>query len=255
MWELRTVGTESVSYVFGTMHAGSDEAYAHYRLAVKYLAKCSVFANEADLSDGISDTAHLYLNSGVTLSTLIPPKKYKKLNRVILKNTGLKLDDLNHFKPIILQNMIMETAFINNSRLPLDLHLKNVASNLLLTITGVETLDDQIQILNSIPIDQQLKSLLKSIRKMKASKQSFRKMIRLYKEADLHGLTKLSRKSLAGQRKLMLYDRNQKMAEWIFDTIQSERTFVAIGAAHLAGQKGVLNLLKKKGVTLSPVIE
>ena len=35
--------------------------------------------------------------------------------------------------------------------------------------------------------------------------------------------------------------------------IKKQATFIAVGAAHLGGEKGVLNLLKLKGYTIEPL--
>jgi uncharacterized protein YbaP (TraB family) len=66
-------------------------------------------------------------------------------------------------------------------------------------------------------------------------------------------LYKMVKKNSKGMRPLMLYRRNEVMAERIGALVQEQRVFAAIGAAHLGGGKGVLRLLKKQGLTLHPV--
>ncbi|GAB1396229.1 hypothetical protein MASR1M65_10060 [Saprospiraceae bacterium] len=51
LWELSLSSSDAKSYVFGTMHAGSDEAYSFYNLAARYITNCTCFANEADLNE------------------------------------------------------------------------------------------------------------------------------------------------------------------------------------------------------------
>ena len=255
LWELSLSSSDAKSYVFGTMHAGSDEAYSFYDLAARYITNCTCFANEADLNEMNRGNAHLYLEGDQTLKTLIPEKKYIKIARIIKKSSSLELEALDRFKPIIIQNLMMESELMNNSRPPLDWQLKMLADQLGLRQTGVETVEDQIRIMNAIPLKIQLKTLLKSIKRLKESKRGFKKLIRHYKMADLQKMSEQSKKSLGSLRKLMLYDRNVKMADWIFTQSSIENTFVAIGAAHLGGNKGVLNLLRKKGFLLKAIHE
>jgi len=51
----------------------------------------------------------------------------------------------------------------------------------------------------------------------------------------------------------MLVKRNLNWIPKIEDLIAKESTFIAVGAAHLAGSMGVINLLREKGFTLTPV--
>ncbi|GLB53133.1 hypothetical protein NBRC110019_21730 [Neptunitalea chrysea] len=53
--------------------------------------------------------------------------------------------------------------------------------------------------------------------------------------------------------KYMLYERNKVMAKGIISTIQKGSTFTGIGAAHLAGEDGVIQLLRDAGYTLTPI--
>ena len=55
--------------------------------------------------------------------------------------------------------------------------------------------------------------------------------------------------------KSLITDRNERMAEKAKELLQSKRVFIAVGAAHLGGDLGLLNLLKRKGYTIKPVTE
>ena len=63
---------------------------------------------------------------------------------------------------------------------------------------------------------------------------------------------KKSIENLGSFRKILLFDRNEFMTDRIHNNMATA-TFYAIGAAHLAGQKGILNLLKKRRYQLNPV--
>ena len=80
-----------------------------------------------------------------------------------------------------------------------------------------------------------------------------RKMTRQYEEANIQQLYKSVRKSAKGLRKLLLYNRNIIMADRIAEMAAEQSICVAIGAGHLGGSKGVLRLLKQRGLKLSPV--
>jgi uncharacterized protein YbaP (TraB family) len=78
----------------------------------------------------------------------------------------------------------------------------------------------------------------------------------LYKNQDLDKIDELSRKEDAGMDKymdLLLYDRNRKWAKALPGLFSSQSLLVAVGAAHLPGENGVINLLRKQGYTVTPV--
>ena len=78
-------------------------------------------------------------------------------------------------------------------------------------------------------------------------------MAALYEQADIQKLYKVARRSTKGSRRLLLFDRNVIMARRIADLSQEMTLCAAIGAGHLAGKKGVLQLLKSAGFAVKPV--
>ena len=74
-----------------------------------------------------------------------------------------------------------------------------------------------------------------------------------YLRQDIQQLYRVSRKQLGKLRNLLLLDRNKRMAKRMVRMYSNETHFMAIGAAHLWGDKGVLSLLRKKGMILKPV--
>ena len=76
--------------------------------------------------------------------------------------------------------------------------------------------------------------------------RSVLKLVDLYEKEDIHKIYIMSKKQLGKLRDIMLYERNEQMAEFI-DQHKSINAFYAIGAAHLGGEKGVLTKLKRRG--------
>jgi len=63
----------------------------------------------------------------------------------------------------------------------------------------------------------------------------------------------MTKKSLGKFRHILLYDRNVNMSNTIASIIHKKPTFFAVGAAHLAGNKGILALLKRKKINIKSV--
>jgi hypothetical protein len=56
-----------------------------------------------------------------------------------------------------------------------------------------------------------------------------------------------------GYMDLLLYDRNRKWAKALDTLLHGKSLLVAVGAAHLPGDQGVISLLRRAGYTLTPV--
>ncbi len=77
----------------------------------------------------------------------------------------------------------------------------------------------------------------------------------IYAKGDLDSLDKMNRKDPMPKKmeKALLGDRNIRMAERIDHIIGEQSTFIAIGALHLPAKDGVIELLRKKGFTVTPL--
>jgi len=92
---------------------------------------------------------------------------------------------------------------------------------------------------------------------MVKDKAELQKMLVIYEEEDIEGMLDImdesENKKSADFNDILLNDRN---ANWIpvIEKVSSEQpTFYGVGAGHLAGEKGVIKLLRKKGYTVEAV--
>ncbi|MBT8219220.1 MAG: TraB/GumN family protein [Bacteroidia bacterium] len=251
LWKLQR-NNDLDSYLFGTMHIAEGIDIEGLDIVKDLIRDCGLLANEMDLGH-----SHLMVNDAIhmsePLSSLIGAKKYQKLREILRKAFQLELDAVQYLKPLIVTNMIAEIILGKSGRVGLDHYLYEFAKSEHIPTTGIEDVVTQAEIMLKIPLEFQVKSLI-SIGK---NVSSFRKQViglsRLYQEKNLQELHKKAKRSLGKMRKVLLYDRNVHMAETIYDMIRDQSCFIAIGAGHLYGQKGVLRLLKKKGVAITPV--
>jgi hypothetical protein len=108
-----------------------------------------------------------------------------------------------------------------------------------------------LNILDSIPFEQQL-SL--DFDKFKIDKDYY-KLLYLYLDQDLEGLDSLmfSDPDFVKVEYNLLSGRNLKWIPKFKDAMAIESSFMAVGCAHLIGDKGLINLLKNEGYTLTPI--
>jgi len=125
-----------------------------------------------------------------------------------------------------------------------------------LSIEGLETALYQAGLFDSIPYKQQAESLLKAINGADKDDETIAKMLEAYRAQDLEKLEQLTvseEGGMEGYLDLLLYNRNHNWVEK-FGSITSQGSYLfAVGAGHLPGERGVLNLLRQKGYTVKPV--
>jgi hypothetical protein len=128
-------------------------------------------------------------------------------------------------------------------------------------VVALETVDEQLQVFDGLPQADQL-ALLSATLETGADAGRYAAIMRnLYLTRNLRGLLQIfsvatDKQSLAAMehaRTRLLDDRNKRMVERMTKLLQKGDAFVAVGAAHLPGDAGVLNLLAQAGWTVTRV--
>lgn len=254
-WKIISPETNIESYIFGTIHLRDERVYYRLDEIEKLIDDCAVFMAEYPLEDaGDADImTALQFENGKHIRSFIPSKKYKKLNKIIYKSFGVDLERLGFFKPMVIENMLTESLFDSDYDFPMDIVLWNYAQEHEKVTVGAESTKSQIDIMNSLSIKDQVKSLIEIGRNPKRYRKRIKKLIKMYEKQDLKGLYSKSVKSLGKMKEVLVFKRNIKIVNSILEFSQEEKIFVAVGAGHLSGNKGILNLLKKKGYKVNPI--
>lgn len=251
LWKVSSIEGKP-SYVFGTMHAKDEAAYSHIDLAKQAMYKCADFYTEINLaaaSEKMSSRVYM-LPETMTLRQLISERHFQRMEQILYRSFGFPLALMNNYLPLIVVNKIAENILSEDRHLALDAYLWEEAKRMNMHLAGLETLEEQVSLLQSIDIEIQLKSLKDLCANVGKFRKSVMRLSELYTDQNIISLYKQTKHSLGSLRKVMLYDRNTTMARRIKANL-STSSFYAIGAAHLAGNKGVLALLKKEGVQLT----
>ena len=249
-----TEGGKNPSYILGTMHVRDARAFQFEEIFKKQILDCQAFATEFNLDEAQSNTDFaLSLPDGLQLSDLIKPKMFAKISHVVQQKMGFPLTTFNTMKPIMVTNMLTESVLSSDRLLSLDETLWRFAAENGRVLRGIETFAEQVDILNKMSLEEQVKGLKDLTANFTKFRQQLLSMAALYEQADIQKLYKAARRSTKGSRRLLLFDRNVIMARRIADLSQEMTICAAIGAGHLAGKKGVLQLLKSAGFTVTPV--
>lgn len=255
LYQLTTEINDKKSYLFGTMHLQNEAAFTYKDIILEKINECDAFATEFKLDDADETKTTKYMNlpPGILLETLLSKKKFKQIDKFLQHNLRLPLMAFNQSKPLIITNLITTSIFQQDMELALDVYLYQYAKMQGKELLGIETFDEQLEILDKIPLEIQVNSLKDLIKNFDKHRQEMNDIANLYSKGDTKQLYKLAKKSAKGFRKVMLYNRNEIMSERITKLIAEKSICVAVGAGHLEGKRGVLKYLKKAGVTVKKI--
>jgi len=247
---------DQVSYIFGTMDVKDYRVHYFTNHVFPYIKKCDSFAAEFHLDEFANSNVQSFnlINDNQQISSLMSAKKFEKIRKPLLKSFGIDLFAFDRILPLFVINYISESVMVNSESLSLDSLLWQYASAEDKEMFGLETVEDQFRILNSIPLSYQLKFLIELSKNVSSFREKINKLIFLYENQRIDELYKASKQSLGTQKATLLYNRNANMVAKIGSIIDNKNSlFVAVGAAHLSGKFGLLRGLKQKGFVVKPI--
>jgi uncharacterized protein len=232
-----------------------SDAYTYVDKALPYYAYCHKYIGEVNLTEM---NAEMHLDSfsfahGQSYKDMLSPKKYLKLAKVLDKHFKINLEEVNHFLPIYIQALCASSTIKQEYISNLDYHLYSEAVASGMEIAGLESFEEQCALAKSLDIPTQMKMLQTICKKPNRVIKHVAKLSAYYAKNKQTLLYKSCYKEMGSLRKVMLLDRNVRMANCIIDESKTA-CFITVGAGHLGGNKGILSLLKKAGFKVSPLV-
>ncbi len=164
---------------------------------------------------------------------------------------------LETFKPLLAASMIMEQqAGKCDNMISMEQLIMQESKKSGVSIKGMETMEYQMSIFDSIPYGFQAKQLVKMIEDGKSDDSEMKQMTDAYRNQQLDKMEEMTKKEDVGILNftdLLLYNRNANWAKKLEGLMTDKSLVVAVGAGHLPGERGVINLLRKAGYKVEPV--
>jgi uncharacterized protein YbaP (TraB family) len=258
LWEVKSKDGKNVSYLYGTMHLMDADLFYFPKKLEKLILKSEVLCMEiASINPNLSPDA-LFMKDK-TLTDIFSQSQldsiYTWANKALLMNKEQFLGNFNSAKPFMLMQFIMQASLPTDTK-SYEREFEAIAGEKNLQMKGLETVDEQLSLFDGFSTVEQVEMVMSSLRDEAQSKESFAKMQQLYLSQNLDELYDFMKKesdSPIASSRAFLEDRNQRWIPKMTELMQEKSVFFAVGAAHLAGPEGVIELLIKKGYTLTPI--
>jgi len=266
LWKIEGADLQQPSYLFGTIHmipkedyflpSGFDDAFDK--------SKNVVFEIDLDEMSGMGSLmgmlSNLMMNDGTTLEDLLTEQEYKEVS-AYFDDMGIPMFLLSKVKPMFLSML----AEINMD--PADMQSDEVVSYEMefyeraqkegKDVGGLETMQYQMSLFDSIPYKDQAKMLVDAVRGTNTDSDMFDQTVEMYKQQNIGAMLGMMDEAPSGDEAsyedILINHRNQNWIPIMSKMMKSGSVFFAVGAGHLAGDQGVINLLKKQGYKVTPV--
>ena len=266
LWEITGKDLDKPSYLFGTHHAISTAIVDSIPDLYKSFNRTQAVVGELAIDEQKMVQKMITAASmPYTIDKYLSEDEYQLVDSVMLQYYKFPLKYVENLRPAMISNMIsmaqIERLYPKLSENgSLDSFFQNIATELGNPVYGLETIDDQIDILfRSQSIERQAFLLVEQIKSLHEADESYALLTNLYRKGNLEEMLQLYESDTTasapttGERFLMIESRNATWAEKLPELMRKQPCFIAVGALHLPGKYGLIELLRKKGYKVKAV--
>jgi hypothetical protein len=258
----KATGSRTAIYLVGSVHLLSKDYYPlNPALDAAYLDS-DLLVEELDLDETLEPTSQMrlltkgMLPAGQSLEKVVSPETYALVSKTAT-SLGLPMAPLNQFKPWSLSMMLMSLVWTNagfDPNIGLDRHFFDLAKKDGRLVQGLETTEFQISRFDEMAMPLQDRLLAQTLKDLETEAASVASLADAWKSGDVATIERLALDDLRDEPEMyqrLLVERNRNWLpkiEALFN--RRGRALVVVGAAHLVGPDGLLQMLKSKGYTI-----
>ena len=259
LWKISGNGLKYDSYLLWTIHVSCDASLDDS--TIKALKTTEQLFLEIDMNKPIEMEMMKYITmkNENKISKILNSEDFNLVDEFLNKKMKMSLKFFDSYKPFMIATMlypsILECSIQNIERELIIINKNNNNKE----VFGLETIKEQMEIFDQIPYEIQAEELVKMVKSdLKKDKEEIKKMIAIYKNKDIDAMQQImdesENKITSENKKILIYDRNNKWIPTIIKIINEKPTFIAVGAGHLAGNEGIIKLLRRNGYRVEAVI-
>lgn len=257
LWKISGKELSKPSYLFGTIHMLPEDKYFFTEKMQAALNESETLALEAELDIPLAEqlkmATAMIMPDGKSWKDYMTEDEYTALTAAFVDSLGLKakkLDKYSKIRPIYISGLIL-TDLLGKVKM-YEQELSSMAKKDKKPIIGLETLQEQMDIVSGVSMEDQMEDLKKNTAGML---RGYNELLSAYLSQDLKELEKSASEdeSFEDLETKLLTERNDRWVKAIEEQVAKNPTFFAVGAMHLVGEKGLIEQLKAAGYTLEAV--
>ena len=257
LWEISGNDLKKPSYLFGTIHMMCTEDFEMPDAVKDAVSKSDKLALELDMDDPeiMAKMQQSSVNPGMqNIAKDLSEKEVKLLDDYFTSNYGQGIAQIGILKPFVLSSMVIMKAAACNL-VQYEMEFVKLAQQQEKELIGLETVEFQMSLFDDLDYQTQIDALVESIEDEEETKKLLHLMLEAYQSKDIVELYQQMEEyeDIEGFNEKILDARNINWIPKIEENSKSESVFYGVGAGHLAGEKGVIALLREKGYSVKPI--
>ena len=253
LWEISGNGLTEPSYLYGTMHMMCEADFLIKEKVEKAFENTDKLALELDFDDPSELMAMQSMTTSTTpLSERLSKEDYATLDSFLQDKLGVKASQFENYTLIGIMSVVMFKS-LNCPPKMYEVEFMQQAMANKKEILGLEKVEAQVTGFSESYTNEEFIEQLKYY-----DTSYFDEMVAVYKEENLNGLYEMviDEKFMdADAKTIMLDNRNKNWVLLMPELMKVQPVFFAVGAGHLPGENGVINLLRNAGYSVKPVLK
>lgn len=260
VWKIYKEGISDTSYIVGTIHLPIKKAFLAVDTVSSIIKKVDRAYFELEY-DPIAFTAQsmffIAKQDSEKIKTILNEQEYELFQGKSQELLGDYASVVDMLKPLGVLSLFAQSMIPSDTTGPMDILFQMEAKKQGLKVGGLETAEEQMEVLKKMSIAQQKEELLDLLTNFEKYTLQFDTLINAYLNHDLALLKKLTNESFTTStqdfKEELLTKRNLKMVAKMDKLASKHACLFAIGAAHLVGERGLLILMQERGFVLVPM--
>lgn len=257
LWEIRNGNDQPPSYLFGTFHLMCKDQFSVSTTLDNKISTVKQFYGELKMDDPNlqQEMMSRMLLQNQTLQNLIGAETYPEIKQKFETLTHMPLLAFDHFKPFFCLSLLALQSVNCQQVTQPETELMGVAKKYRIPVKGLETVEDQLSALDKEPMDDQIQSLKRMILNFDSVKTVMRTLTNVYLKRNIDTLYRFMQDNGLSEdfETALLKNRNENWIPVMEQAMKTENCFFAVGAGHLGGKEGLIQLLRMKGYQVTPV--
>lgn len=256
LWKIEHSELKEPSYILGTLHMMCKDDFEISEKIIRTLRNVDALVLEINLSDPEEiKSMQESMKNPKKISDELSKKQFEELDTLVTDVMGASLTNFDSYGLSILNIIMIQKMLPCKQIKSLDNELMLLATEKQKPIYSLEKVSEQMEIMkNAYPTAFALKQILL----FESYKKDFNEAITAYKNEDISTTVNLISKDIymdENATNLMQINRNKNWIEKIPKMMNERSNLFAVGAAHLTDSYGIINLLREKGYTITPVFK
>ncbi len=256
-WKVQ--GKQATVYLLGSVHALKEEDYPLPTVIEEAFTNAQIVAFETDIAElenpatAMKMMTKSQLPEGQTLESVLSPELYKEFMKHAEESQTPAMM-VERMKPGMAAMMLEVFELLKlglNPEFGVDKHFFPLAQSAGKKIVPLETVDYQIELITGLSKEEGELLLKSTLKEIDNTKKELTELVKAWREGNADQLHKLMNDAMADSPsiyKRLLTDRNHNWIPKIEEMARGQtNAIVIVGAGHLVGKEGVVELLKKDG--------